>query len=177
MFLKKIYYTILRRRVQIKQFGYTPLVLIQDGIVLLSWKVENAWQVTITPELGAVAAQASVQLVPKQEGAVTLTLTAQGYGGTVSEQLQLTILPLSILTPSVAYQQMPSVDSPQIAVDVQVKTQQIEVEASAIAFSKTKNRNEQPVPIPIFILLKKPQSNLSFHQNWIEAIKENPLQS
>ncbi|MEY4905483.1 MAG: hypothetical protein RLZZ292_3298 [Bacteroidota bacterium] len=176
--LKHLYYTLLRRPVKIKQFGYTPLVIIQDGLLILSWEVENAWRITITPELGIVKTEGSLQLVPNLSGAIVLTLSAEGYGGTVSETLTLEVLPLSILTPTVAYQQNPSVQTPTLATAFEVASTAFQVAPEALQFSTTQGIIGQPKPF--FIVLNTPQPTLqgivfqpkiTFNQEWIAEMK------
>jgi hypothetical protein len=175
---KYLYYTLLRRAPKIQQFGYTPLVIIQDGVFILSWKVENTWRVTITPQLGVVEAEGSLQLVPNLSGAIVLTLRAEGYGGAISETLTIEILALSILTPTVAYQQNPSVQTPTIATAFEVTSTSFEVAPEAVAFSSTQGINGQPKPF--FMVLNTPQPTLqgivfqpkiAFNQDWIAEMK------
>ncbi len=176
--LKRLYYTLLRRPPKITQFGYAPLVIIQEGLFILSWRVENAWSITITPELGVVKAEGALELVPNLSGTMLLTLTAQGYGGAISETLELQVLPLSILTPTVAYLQNPSISTPTIETAFAVASTTFQLSPETLQFSTTQGISGQPKPL--FMVLKTPQPALqtiafqpkiAFNQDWITAMK------
>lgn len=68
--------------------------------VTLSWDVDDANEITITPDIGAVAATGSVSVLPEQT--TSYLLTASGEGGAVSQQVTIQVQDGSPLPPDPA---------------------------------------------------------------------------
>jgi len=66
-----------------------PTSINRGESVTLSWTSTNATQLTIAPEVGAVAPEGSTKVTPSDS--VTYTLTASGPGGSADSSLRITV--------------------------------------------------------------------------------------
>ena len=66
-----------------------PTSINKGESVTLSWTSTNATQLTIAPEVGAVAPEGSTKVTPSDS--VTYTLTASGPGGSADSSLRITV--------------------------------------------------------------------------------------
>jgi peptidoglycan-associated lipoprotein len=66
-----------------------PTSINKGDTVTLSWSSTNATQLTIAPEVGAVAPEGSTKVTPSDS--VTYTLTASGPGGSADSSVRITV--------------------------------------------------------------------------------------
>jgi uncharacterized cupredoxin-like copper-binding protein len=92
--------TVTPGQVNIIQFTANPASIATGQSSTLTWVVQNATSVTISPGPGAVNAQSgSTSVTPTQT--TTYTLTATGAGGTVNATVTVTVSPLTSASPQI----------------------------------------------------------------------------
>jgi len=67
----------------------TPTSINKGDVTTLSWSSTNATQLTISPEVGAVAPEGSTKVTPADS--TTYTITASGPGGTADSSVRITV--------------------------------------------------------------------------------------
>ncbi|HVO58336.1 MAG TPA: peptidoglycan-associated lipoprotein Pal [Dongiaceae bacterium] len=67
----------------------TPTSINKGDVTTLSWSSTNATQLTISPEVGAVAPEGSTKVTPADS--TTYTITASGPGGTADSSVRVTV--------------------------------------------------------------------------------------
>ncbi len=81
--------TVARPDVRILRFEASPTNITAGEVSNLSWSTENAEQVTISPEVGTVAANGSRTVSPTQTTTYTLTATRAGQSVSASVVVRL----------------------------------------------------------------------------------------
>jgi peptidoglycan-associated lipoprotein len=66
-----------------------PTTINKGDATTLSWSSTNATQLTISPEVGAVAPEGSTKVTPSES--TTYTMTASGPGGTADSTVRVTV--------------------------------------------------------------------------------------
>jgi peptidoglycan-associated lipoprotein len=66
-----------------------PTTINKGDATTLSWSSTNATQLTISPEVGAVAPEGSTKVTPSES--TTYTVTASGPGGTADSTVRVTV--------------------------------------------------------------------------------------
>jgi len=66
-----------------------PSTINKGDATTLSWSSTNATQLTISPEVGAVAPEGSTKVTPSES--TTYTVTASGPGGTADSTVRVTV--------------------------------------------------------------------------------------
>jgi peptidoglycan-associated lipoprotein len=66
-----------------------PSTINKGDAATLSWSSTNATQLTISPEVGAVAPEGSTKVTPSES--TTYTVTASGPGGTADSTVRVTV--------------------------------------------------------------------------------------
>src|SRR5215813_1282364 len=66
-----------------------PTSINKGDATTLSWSSTNATQLTISPEVGAVAPEGSTQVTPSDS--TTYTITASGPGGSADSTVRVTV--------------------------------------------------------------------------------------
>lgn len=78
-------------QVRILSFGATPTTTIPDGAVTLAWATEGATRCTLLPGLGEVMPTGTLTVNAAQT--TTYTLNCTGFGGPVTQDATVTVVP------------------------------------------------------------------------------------
>lgn len=95
-FFLKIKYLVLRKRPIINSFSYRELILLQGGIVTLTWETQYALEVSLNHGIGALPKKGMLQLVLKKAGQFELMLTVLGIDTKLAQTILLDVKPIAI---------------------------------------------------------------------------------